>query len=72
MLVLAEPGSGAFYGPDDNRNLAIRVPEELKQSNNVAEILAVKETIKLNPIDVLLRIKSDSKSVIDGLTKNLT
>jgi ribonuclease HI len=65
----ARAGSGAFYGPDDNINLAIRVPEELKKSNNIAEILAVKETIELNPIDVPLRIKSDSKLVIDGLTK---
>ncbi|KAJ7679447.1 ribonuclease H-like protein [Mycena polygramma] len=67
----ARAGSGAFYGQDDHRNLAIRVPEELKQSNNVAEILAVKETVESNPKDIPLRIKSDSKLVIDGLTKNL-
>ncbi|KAJ7676734.1 ribonuclease H-like protein [Mycena polygramma] len=67
----ARAGSGAFYGANDQRNLAIRVPEELKQSNNVAEILAVKETVESNPKDILLRIKSDSKLVIDGLTKNL-
>ncbi|KAJ6498521.1 hypothetical protein C8R47DRAFT_971760, partial [Mycena vitilis] len=59
----ARAGSGAFYGAIDQQNLAIRVPEELKQSNNVAEILAVKETVESNPKGILLRIKSDSKLV---------
>jgi ribonuclease HI len=67
----ARAGSGAYYGQDDLRNLAIRVPSELKQSNNVAEILAIKETIEYNPKDITLRIRSASKLAIDGLTTNL-
>lgn len=67
----ARAGSGAYYGPDDARNLAIRVPQELKQSNNVAEILAVKETVGSNPRDIPLRVKSDCKLIVDGLTANL-
>ncbi|KAJ7152401.1 hypothetical protein C8R46DRAFT_1357467 [Mycena filopes] len=67
----ARAGAGAYYGPDDVRNLAIRVPEEQLPSNQTAEILAIKETIESNPKDVPLKILSDSKYVIEGLTKNL-
>jgi ribonuclease HI len=67
----ASAGSGAYYAEEDVRNLVIRVPEEMRQTNNVAEILAVKETIEANPKNIALRIKTDSKLVVDGLTANL-
>lgn len=67
----ARAGAGAYYAPNDNRNMAIRIPEELLPSNQTAEIIAIKETIESNPKDVPLKIMSDSKYVIEGLTKNL-
>lgn len=67
----AEAGAGIYYGPGDVRNRAIRVPNELQPSNNIGEILAIKEAIEDNPKDVPLRIISDSKTVIEGLTKHL-
>ncbi|KAJ6548853.1 hypothetical protein B0H19DRAFT_855805, partial [Mycena capillaripes] len=39
----AQAGAGVYYGPNDGRNRAIRVPTELLPSNNVGEILAIKE-----------------------------
>ncbi|KAJ7858875.1 hypothetical protein B0H13DRAFT_2356350 [Mycena leptocephala] len=67
----ARAGAGAYYGPNDVRNLAIRVPEELGPSNQSAEVLAIKETIETNPKDIVLKIRSDSKYAVDGLTKHL-
>ncbi|KAJ7207649.1 hypothetical protein GGX14DRAFT_567593 [Mycena pura] len=43
----------------------------IAQSNNVAEILAVKQTVQSCAKDIPLRLKSDSKLVVEGLTKNL-
>ncbi|KAJ7039671.1 ribonuclease H-like protein [Mycena alexandri] len=51
--------------------MAIRVPEELNPSNQVGELLAIKETVEVAPANAPLRILSDSKYAIDGLTKNL-
>ncbi|KAJ7150051.1 hypothetical protein C8R43DRAFT_887526, partial [Mycena crocata] len=36
----AQAGAGIYYGPEDGRNRAIRVPTELGPSNNVGELLA--------------------------------
>ena len=51
--------------------MAIKVPRELKPSNRVGEILAVKEA-DYCPKDIPLTVYSDSKYTIGGLTKNLT
>ncbi|KAJ7033898.1 ribonuclease H-like protein [Mycena alexandri] len=51
--------------------MAIRVPEELGPSNQVGELLAIKEAVEAVPTNAPLRIFSDSKYAIDGLTKNL-
>jgi ribonuclease HI len=37
-----EAGAGIYYGPNDTRNRAIRVPNELQPSNNVGELIAIK------------------------------
>ena len=45
--------------------------QHLRSSNNVGEILAIKEAIEMNPKDIPLRIISNSKTTIEGLTRNL-
>ncbi|KAJ7655668.1 ribonuclease H-like protein [Mycena polygramma] len=64
-------GAGVFFGDDDPRNIAIRVPRALGPSNQVGEMLAIKEAIEAAPLDAPLQIFSDSKYAIDGLTKNM-
>lgn len=67
----ATAGSGIWYGPDDPRNTALRVPNDLPQTNQTAELLAVWHAVKEAPLMSPLHIKSDSRYVIDGLTRNL-
>ncbi|KAJ7763816.1 hypothetical protein B0H16DRAFT_1311066 [Mycena metata] len=62
-------GSGVFFGQGDIRNIAVRVPVELNPSNQVAEILAIKQACETCPIDIPLTIISDSRYSIDGLTR---
>ncbi|KAK7018665.1 hypothetical protein VNI00_018351, partial [Paramarasmius palmivorus] len=66
----AEAGAGIFVNDTDYRNRAIKVPRELEPSNQVGELLAVKEVAEtFPPLD--LNIMSDSKYVIEGITKHL-
>jgi len=64
----ARAGSGIWYGNEDPRNMAIRVPGE-KQSNQIAELLAILHATKNTPGNQDLKICSDSRFAIDGLTK---
>jgi ribonuclease HI len=64
-------GAGVYFGEGDPRNRSIRVPDEMWPSNQVGEILAIKEAVETAPLNVPLRIYSDSKYAIDGFTKNL-
>jgi ribonuclease HI len=68
----ATAGSGVYFGDGDIRNIATRVPAKLNPSNQVAEILAIKQACEACPKDIPLTIISDSKYSIDGLTKNLS
>ena len=65
----ARAGSGVWYGENDPRNLAIRVPGR-KQSNRVGELLAGLRAVKEAPGNQPLRICSDSRFAIEGLTKH--
>ena len=65
----ARAGCGVWYGANDPRNMAIRVPGE-KQSNQVGELLAILHAIKSTPGAQPLKICSDSRFAIDGLTKH--
>ena len=67
--VEARAGSGVWFGKNDERNAAIRVPGK-KQSNQIGELLAILHAVKTAPGNVPLRIKSDSKFAIEGLTTN--
>ena len=64
----AAAGSGTWYGENDPRNTSSRVAHE-KQSNQTGELMAVLEALKNNPPESNLKIVSDSRYVIDGLTK---
>lgn len=66
----AAAGAGVWFGKDDPRNTAARVPG-CEQTNNVAEFYAVALAASLAPADNALEIKSDSKLVVDGLTSHL-
>jgi ribonuclease HI len=67
----ARAGAGIYFGDNDPRNRAIRIPDKLRPSNNVGELVAIKETIEACPKDVPLAIHSDSRVSIDILTRNL-
>ena len=64
----ARTGSGVWYGHGDPRNAAIRVPGE-QQTNQVGELLAILHAVKEAPTNRKLRICSDSRFALDGLTK---
>lgn len=68
----ARAGCGVYFGVDHPDNIAIRVPSHFTPSNQTAEILAIKECCEVCPLDVELSIKSDSRTMIDGLTTNLS
>jgi ribonuclease HI/exonuclease III len=65
----AAAGSGIWYSEDDPRNRSIRVPIRA-QSNQTGELIAVLIAVRENASEDNLRIISDSKYVIDGLTKH--
>ena len=67
----AKCGSGVWFGEGSEHNCAIRVPGP-EQSNQIGEIAAVITALEKVPNYAPLIIKSDSKYVIDGLTRHLT
>ena len=67
----ARCGSGIWFGPDQERNRAIRVPGNA-QSNQVGEIAAIIAAAEAIPPSWPLKIHTDSQYVIDGLTTHLS
>ena len=65
----ASAGLGVWYGTNDSRNLSMRVPLA-EQSNQTGELMAVLMAVKNHPPNEDLKILSDSRYVIDGLTKH--
>jgi ribonuclease HI len=66
----ARCGSGVYFGPNDNRNIAFHPPGDL-QSNQVAEIIAIYKAASAVQKWFPLKIISDSLYAINGLTKHL-
>ncbi|KAF9497664.1 ribonuclease H-like protein [Pleurotus eryngii] len=66
----AKCGSGIWFGLNDPRNTALHCPG-LTQSNQVGELYAIAWSAKTIDKHTPLRIKSDSKYVINSLTTNL-
>ncbi|KDQ33712.1 hypothetical protein PLEOSDRAFT_1031451 [Pleurotus ostreatus PC15] len=67
----AAAGAGIYYGLDDARNRAVRVPRRWTQTNQTGEMTAVLEAVKNNQGLGNLEIESDSRYAINSLTKNL-
>ncbi|KAF9455391.1 ribonuclease H-like domain-containing protein, partial [Collybia nuda] len=67
----AQAGCGLWYGQNDPRNQAIKLPPSVEQSNNSGEAVAVLVAAQTAPKNAELHIYSDSTFVIDGLTENL-
>ncbi|KAL4255512.1 hypothetical protein AB1N83_014246 [Pleurotus pulmonarius] len=68
----ASAGAGIFYGMNDARNMAIRVPRHWAQTNQTGEMTAVLKAVANNNIGhVNLQIESDSRYAINTLTKHL-
>jgi len=65
----ATAGSGVWYGDNNRRNSSTRVTHE-NQTNQTGELTAILIALKDNPPESNLRIISDSKYAIDGLTKH--
>ena len=63
-------GSGVWYGRNDPRNMSTRVPLAT-QSNQTGELMAVLLAVKNHDPHGDLRLISDSRYVIEGLTKHL-
>ena len=66
----AQAGSGIWYEHNHPLNKALRVPGK-NQTNQAGELYAVMQAIKSTPLNTPVLIKSDSKYVINGLTKHL-
>ena len=66
----ARCGSGVWFGNEDPRNKAVRIPGE-DQSNQVAEIAAIIIALESVPPYQPIKIITDSKYVIEGLTTHL-
>ena len=66
----ARSGSRIWLEENSQQNRAIRVPGP-DQSNQIGEIAAVVVALEKLPNYIPLTIKTDSRYVIDGLTKNL-
>ncbi len=63
----AKAGAGIWYGLNDPRNRAIRLPENLEQSNNTGELIAILAAIQDVPSEANLKINTDSQYAIDGI-----
>jgi ribonuclease HI len=66
----AKCGSGIWFGPNHNKNKAFRVPGEA-QSNQVGELVAIIVAIEDVPKNQPLKIITDSRYAIEGLTTHL-
>ena len=66
----ARCGAGVWFGPEDPRNLVIRIPGD-QQSNQVGEIVAILVAIREAQHFRLLEIITDSRYTKEGLTMHL-
>ncbi|KAG6824131.1 hypothetical protein H0H92_007892 [Tricholoma furcatifolium] len=64
-------GAGVWFGVNDERNIAIRLPGDIKNSNNTGEAAATLAAVNATPTDATLRIHTDSLITLESLTENL-
>ncbi|KAG6880453.1 hypothetical protein C0992_000055 [Termitomyces sp. T32_za158] len=61
-------GTGIWFGHDNPRNRAIRIPPYIAQTNNMGEAIAVLEAVRSVPKNQSIIVMSDSQITIDNLT----
>lgn len=66
----ATAGIGIWYGEDDSRNRALRLPQSLNR-NNAAELMAILYVLQNTAPKTELEIQTDSQYSIDQITKHL-
>ncbi|KAJ3743618.1 hypothetical protein DFH05DRAFT_1373762, partial [Lentinula detonsa] len=66
----AKAGAGIFCPSNEDLNRAIRLPNEIPQTNQSGEIISIKEAAEGVQPNANLLILSDSKTSIEGLTKH--
>ncbi|KAJ7740844.1 hypothetical protein B0H16DRAFT_1256037, partial [Mycena metata] len=64
-------GGSIWYGPEHEKNLAIRVPMDQTQSTKSADIYASLLTVQRAPRDQELRIINSKDSTRVAMTRNL-
>ncbi|KAJ3857351.1 hypothetical protein EV368DRAFT_30403 [Lentinula lateritia] len=67
----ASAGAGVFFPNGEYSDCTIRLPNNIQQSNQTAEIIAIKEAVEITDTESDLIIHSDSKTMLQGLTTNL-
>ena len=67
----AQAGSGVWFGPDDPRNVALKIPGPI-QSKQAGHLAAVLYVVKATPPFAPLHIVSSSKYIIDCFTRKFT
>ncbi|KAJ4501346.1 hypothetical protein C8R41DRAFT_892509 [Lentinula lateritia] len=67
----ASAGAGVHFPNGEYSDCTIRLPNNIKQSNQSAEIIAIKEAVDITDAERDLIIHSDSKTMIQGLTTHL-
>ncbi|OJT14670.1 Transposon TX1 uncharacterized 149 kDa protein [Trametes pubescens] len=65
----AVAGVGVFVGEGDRRNVSMRLPEHLEQSNQTAEIAAMVSAARIWQANTNLVIETDSKTTMQSVTE---
>ena len=65
LTAFHEAGYGIFYAVDDPRNTSTRVPSDLRQTNNMAELLAIIVALRQNAANNVV-IYTDSQVCINN------
>lgn len=66
----AQSGARVWFGPNHAKNQAIKIPGT-RQSNQVGEVVVIIAALTAVPLNQPLKIVTDSKYAIDGLTTHL-
>ncbi|KAG6828351.1 hypothetical protein H0H92_008239 [Tricholoma furcatifolium] len=67
----AKAGAGVWFGRDDERNTATRLPDTVENTNNTGEAVAVLIAARKAQNDKALRVRTDSLVTLECLTENL-
>ncbi|KIY61516.1 hypothetical protein CYLTODRAFT_415383 [Cylindrobasidium torrendii FP15055 ss-10] len=65
----AQAGAGIYVQGHPEMCRAIRAPENLQQTNQVGEVLAIFEMVEAVPNDAVAKVETDSKYTMNALTK---